>query len=98
MKRGQFRLYVHPENGGTHTRWRLCGSLVTTLPRRQFRWLFRILWFWSGWPVELVLPAGAGTAEWLAWWSDMVALVPARHLHVRFVLPPLALVGKSHER
>lgn len=85
MKPGQCCLYVRPQNGGTHSQWRLSGSLVTTLPLADVRSLFRILSFWSGWPVELVLPAEAGAAEWFAWWSDLVAQIPGDHLRVRFV-------------
>ena len=86
MKSGQCRLYVRPQNRGAYTRWRLSGSLVTTLPVTQLRPMFRTLTFWSGWPVELVLPADVGTADWFAWWSDIIAQVPADHLYVRFAL------------
>jgi hypothetical protein len=97
MKYGQCRLYVRPQNRGAHTRWRLSGSLVTTLPTVQLRSLFRTLSFWSGWPVELVLPADSVAAGWFAWWSDAVAQIPADHLHVRFVLPSLAARPTNHE-
>lgn len=86
MKPGQFKIYIFPENGGAYTQWRLCGSLVTTVPARQLRGLFRMLCFWSGWKVVLVLPAKVAAADWFAWWSDMVAQIPERHLDVRFEL------------
>jgi hypothetical protein len=98
MKPRQFKIHIRPENGGAYTRWRLSGSLVTTVPVRQLRWLFRMLSFWSGWPVELVLPAAVATADWFTWWSDVVALVPEPHLHVRFVRAPQTALPKSHER
>ena len=98
MKPGQCGLHLRPVNDGAYTQWRLYGSLVTNIPVPHLRPLFRTLSFWSGWPVELVLPAETGTASWFAWWSDTVALIPAHHLHVRFELRPRQSLLASHER
>jgi hypothetical protein len=97
MKAGQCRLYVRPQYSGAYTRWRLSGSLATTVPTTELRPLFRTLSFWSGWPVELVLPADAGMDDWFTWWSETIAQIPERHLHIRFMLPPLAARLASHE-
>ncbi len=96
MKPGQCALHLRPANSGAYTQWRLYGSLVTTVPLTQLRPLFRTLSFWSGWPVELVLPADAAVANWFTWWSEIIAQIPERHLHVRFALPPE--VAAPHER
>jgi hypothetical protein len=86
MPKGQCSLYLLSENGGVRTRWRLYGRMPTALPPEELRPMFRTLSFWSGSPVELVLPADVGTADWFAWWSDAIAQVPVDHLHVRFAL------------
>lgn len=83
---GQIRLQVRPQHGGAFTRWRLTGSLVTTVPHRELRLIFQKLSFWSGWPVELVLPADAGTAAWFEWWTAAIDATPEDHLSVRFSL------------
>ena len=86
MKRGQFHLRMDPVHGGAFTRWRLTGSVVTAIPYRQMRQLIESLSLWSGWPVELVLPADITTAHWFEWWTHIVDTIPEHALHVRFVL------------
>jgi len=97
MRKAQCSLYLLSENGGAHTRWRLYGHMATAIPAEELRSLFRMLTFWSGWPVELVLPVEAGTGAWFAWWSDAIAQVPVDHLHVRFALRSMLAHWKSHE-
>jgi len=53
-------------------------------PTRELRHLFRKLSFWSGWPIELVLPADAATDAWFDSWTTAIDRVPVDHLHVRF--------------
>jgi len=81
---GQIRIYLTPQHGGAFTRWRFTGSLVTPIPTRELRHLFRKLSFWSGWPIELVLPADAATDAWFDSWTTAIDRVPVDHLHVRF--------------
>lgn len=86
MSKARCSLYLLSENRGAHTRWRLYGRMATAIPTAELRPMFRMLSYWSGSPVELVLPADIGTADWFAWWSDAIAQVPVDHLHVRFAL------------
>jgi len=72
--------------------------MATAIPAGELGSLFRMLSFWSGWPVGLVLPADAGTGAWFAWWSDVIAQMPADHLQVRFALRPVPAHRKSHEQ
>jgi hypothetical protein len=86
MRKGQFRLHVRPLCDGAFTRLLLCGSVVTAIPPCELRKLSAQLAFWSGWPVELVLPVDVGTAAWFEWWTSAVSETPAHHLEVRFTL------------
>jgi hypothetical protein len=81
------RLHLSPLRGGAFTRWRLCGSFATAASLRDLRWLFGKLALWSGSPIELVLPAEAGTATWTDFWETVVERTPAHHLEVSFELP-----------
>lgn len=81
---GQIILRLRPQHGGAFTRWQLSGSLVTAISHRDLRQLMRKLSFWSGWPIELVLPAAAATAQWFEVWTHAIDHVPAAHLEVRF--------------
>ena len=82
---GQFCWRMTPQHGGSFTRWRLSGSVPTALPGWEMRQVIRTLWFWSGWPVELVLPVAVETAPWLEQWCAAVAATPEDHLHMRLV-------------
>ena len=81
---GQMQLHLSPQQGDAFTRWRLTGSTVTAIPHRELRRLFRTLSFWSGWPVELVLPVDVQTAAWFECWTEAIDATPADHLTVRF--------------
>lgn len=85
-KPGQLRLRLSPQHGGAFTRWHLTGSTVTPIPMRELRLLFRKLSFWSGWPIELVLPADVATVAWFDSWTAAVDPLPEHLLHVRFEL------------
>jgi hypothetical protein len=100
MPQGQFRLRLSPRHGGAFTSWRLCGCVATALPSRDMRRLMQTLSFWSGWPVELVLPAEVGTDAWFEWWADVAAGIPLNNLQVRFVLArhPTHGRGLSHDQ
>lgn len=85
-RHGQMKLRLSPQEGGAFTRWQLTGSTVTTMPRQELRRLLQTLSFWSGWPVELVLPADAATGAWFDWWTAAIDATPVDHLVVRFDL------------
>jgi len=84
-KQGQFHLHLSPLCCGSFTRWRLDGSVATPMPGREFGRVIRTLGFWSGWPVELVLPVAVETACWFEVWSDAIAAIPEDHLKLRLV-------------
>ena len=86
---GQIRLHITPQRGGSLTRWRLTGSLVTAIPSRELRHEFGKLSLWSGSPIELVLPAGDAPDCWRDSWELAIDRVPEPHLEVRFELPKL---------
>lgn len=85
-KPGQFIWHMKPQHRGSFTQWRLSGSVPTVVPGGQIRQVIRTLWFWSGWPVELVLPVAVETAPWFEWWTGAVATIPEEELRVRFVV------------
>jgi len=84
---GQIQLRISPQRGGILTRWRLTGSLVTTIPYRELRYVFGKLSLWSGSPIELVLPAVDAPDSWRASWGCAIDRVPEPHLEVRFEFP-----------
>ncbi|MFH1176216.1 MAG: hypothetical protein V1750_02330 [Acidobacteriota bacterium] len=84
-KPGQFRLHLSPLHSGSFTRWRLSGSVPTAMPGRELGRVIRTLWFWSGWPIELVLPVAAETACWFEYWSDAIAEIPEDRLVLRLM-------------
>ena len=86
MKPGQFRMILKPLLGGSFTQWRLFGSTVTPVPHAEMQRLIEQLSFWSGWPVELVLPVDIGADAWFEWWTNAMTDIPADHLQVRFVI------------
>jgi hypothetical protein len=94
---GQISIRLRPQCDGAFTRWQLSGSTVTTAPPEQVRDLMRMLSHWSGSPVELVLPAEDGSAEWFDWWADTIAPLPARRLEVRFALHPRVALRTTHD-
>jgi hypothetical protein len=86
MKQAPFKLRVDPLGDGSFTRLRLCGSVVTPLPPTEIRRLTRMLFGWTGDPVEIVLPVDKVSVGWFEWWSYAIADIPARHLRIRFDL------------
>lgn len=86
MRRGQVRLYLRPVHDGAFTSLSLRGALITAVPPKDLATICQKLSFWSGWPVECVLPAGSA-APWFEYWTEVIDLVPARLLEVRFVVP-----------
>ena len=94
-RRGQFHITLHPAHGGTFTEWCISGSTPTAIPSWQLTRLVQAMSFWSGWPVELVLPAERATALWFSWWADALADIHPEHLHVEFVVCPAA--SKKHD-
>lgn len=86
---GQIRLQITPQRGGSLTRWRLTGSLVTAVPSRELRHVLGKLSRWSGSPIELVFPAGEAPECWRDSWELAIESVPEPHLEVSFELPKL---------
>jgi hypothetical protein len=75
----QFHVRLRPLHGGAFTQWRISGSAPTaTRPWRLAR-LMQELSLWSGWPVELALPAELETDDWFSLWLDMLADIPSDH-------------------
>ena len=81
---GRFHVRLRPEHQGSFTHWSISGSTPTSLPPWLLRRLMRAMAFWSGWPVELVLPVALETAPWWQWWADALAEAPDEDLHIRF--------------
>ena len=84
-QQGQFLMDMKPLHGGAYTLWHLKGTVPTAVPAREMGRLINMLWFWSGWSVELVLPVAVETAAWLEWWTEAVAAIPEEKLRVSFV-------------
>lgn len=91
---GQFHIRLQSRHRGRFTQWRACGSVPTTLPKQQLQHLMEMITYWSGWPVELVLPVEVDTAGWCELWADALADVPAEYLHLRLVVCRRRAQGK----
>ena len=83
-KRAQFHMHLFPQQGGEFTRLHLHGSIVTAIPHSEIHRLLEKLTLWSGWPVDLVLPADTLEVDWFDWWTDALWDAPEHHHEVRF--------------
>ena len=82
---GQFHIHLQPEHGAAFTHGCVAGSAPTAVPSWQLDRLMQALCFWSGWPVELVLPAEVATVAWFSWWGGALADIAPEHLELRCV-------------
>ena len=96
VQRGQFLMGMKPLHGGAYTLWHLEGTVPTAVPAREMSRLIQMLWFWSGWSVELVLPVAVEMAAWLEWWTDAIAIIPEEQLRVGFVAGSSARKSGNH--
>src|SRR5512137_1336616 len=85
MKRSPFKLRLQSWHDGSLTQLHLSGSVITAPPAVELHPWIGQLSNWSNAPVELVLPADAGTVAWFELWGDAVSNIPVRHLQVRFI-------------
>ena len=85
MQNGRIKVWLSPLNGGSYTQLRLIGTLPTALPVRELRSLIEKLSFFSGYPVECALFVDEETAGWCEWWTGRLAVMPVRHLKVRYI-------------
>jgi len=76
---------LRPLYHGAFTQWRIRGVVPTAIPRHDMSELLAKLSFWSGWPVEVMLPVEIETAAWLECWTEAVADFPGHRVQVRFI-------------
>ena len=87
MKKGRIRAQLMPMEGGAYTRFRLLGTMPTSVPQMLIRQLIYGLSFWSASPVSCVLCADKEeAASWCEWWTELMAGIPARRLDVRYLI------------
>ncbi len=85
MQNNRIKVWLSPLNGGSYTQLRLSGSIPIALSVRELRHLMKRMSFFCGYPVECALFVDKETADWCEWWTERLAVIPGRHLKVRFI-------------
>jgi hypothetical protein len=81
-------LELKPLHGGSYTQLSLVGPVCSAPQKTALRRLMRMLSFWNGYPVRVVLFADGRTAYWLEEWCDVLATVPWRDHELEFRVAP----------
>lgn len=86
MKQGRKRMRVRlwPVNGGASTRFQVSGTIPTAMPQSLPREIIYGLSLWGGCPVSCVLCVDREAARWCAWWTELMAGIPGRHLEASY--------------
>lgn len=84
MDRQKLTLHLRPLEGGAFTQASLRGALCSAPQGMWMRGLLRMLAFWSGWPVHVVLHVDRATAGWSEVWADALTFVSVGDYTVEF--------------
>jgi hypothetical protein len=84
MSRPGLTLSLRPLEGGAYTQVSLQGAICSAPHGRSLRGLFRMLAFWTGWPVHVVLRVDRCTAGWCELWTDALTAVSVGDFTVEF--------------
>jgi hypothetical protein len=94
-------LELSPLHNGAYTRVSLRGSIATVAQPKEVRSLLKMLSWWSGAPVDVVLHVDGTNSgsRWLEVWDDVFLHVRGRHLfEIRFLINRATLAaGGSDE-
>jgi hypothetical protein len=85
MARQATTIRLRPARSEGWTELSLSCALPDSLPPAVLYQLLSLLAFWSGRRLDVVLDAGR-SAGWCEVWADALAVVPERHLSLRFEL------------
>lgn len=83
MHSSPMQLFLDQQPDGS-TKLRLCGSVSAPLPPSAMRFFLAQMSWWSGSPLELVLPADSGTVTWFESWGAALEEVPDDMIQIRF--------------
>lgn len=99
----QLILELRPWRDGAHTLVNLRGTMETVAKSTEMRSLLKVLSWWSGAPVDVVLCVDGTNAGscWIEVWDQVLAHIRGRHLYrLRCLISrdTLAPKGQGHER
>jgi len=90
----ELTMELEPWSGGAYTLLTLRGVMATVAQPKELRSLLKVLAWWSGAPVDVVLSVDGTNSgsRWLEFWDDVLLNVRGRHLfRLRFVVSRKAL-------